>query len=121
MCVCTVVKIPKTCILSAKSTGVANILEDEAIEGGAALSIAVMYELAQGTESPWYGYLQALPFSEDLPIFWSEAEKMLFQGTELEDVVFNDQVCIQCTHQQLHQVLTCIYIRMTSTMTMRLW
>lgn len=89
----TVVKIPKSCILSAKSTGVANILEDEAIEGGAALSIAVMYELAQGTESPWHGYLQALPFSEDLPIFWSEAEKMLFKGTELEDVVFNDQVC----------------------------
>lgn len=119
----TVVKIPKTCILSAKSTGVSNILEDEAIEGGAALSIAVMYELAQGTESPWYGYLQALPFSEDLPIFWSEAEKMLFQGTELEDVVFNDQVCIYIDPYIMSQVLICMYtsIRMISTMTMRRW
>lgn len=52
-----------------------------------------MYEIAQGEQSPWYGYLQALPDQgEDLPIFWEEEEKELFNGTEMESAVRNDLV-----------------------------
>lgn len=86
------VKIPKECILSIKTTGVANVLDDESIEGGCSLALAIMYELSQGKESPWYGYLQSLPTCEDLPIFWSEAEKAFFKGTEMEHAVENDLV-----------------------------
>ncbi|SAM06676.1 hypothetical protein [Absidia glauca] len=42
----TVVKIPKECILSPKTTGIANILNDESIEGGCSLALAIMYELS---------------------------------------------------------------------------
>jgi hypothetical protein len=51
-----------------------------------------MYELAQGEDSPWYGYLQALPFKEDLPVFWSEDEQALLKGTEMEEALKNDKV-----------------------------
>ncbi|KAF7721273.1 hypothetical protein EC973_004982 [Apophysomyces ossiformis] len=84
-----IVKIPKECILSPKSTGIANILDDENIEGGCSLAISVMYEISQGKDSPWYGYLQALPRSEDLPIFW-DSEKDILKGTEMEHAISND-------------------------------
>ncbi|CEG69310.1 hypothetical protein RMATCC62417_05407 [Rhizopus microsporus] len=87
----TVVKIPKECILSTKTCGIANILEEANLEGGCPLALAVLYELAQKEGSPWYGYLQSLPDTgEDLPMFWSEEEKSWFKGTELEDPVNND-------------------------------
>lgn len=67
---------------------------DEAnLEGGCPLALAVLYEIAQKEQSPWYGYLQALPDQgEDLPIFWEEEEKELFNGTEMESAVRNDLV-----------------------------
>ena len=88
------VKIPKTAILSIQTTGIANVLEDEKIAGSCSLAIGIMYELAQGKDSPWYGYLQALPLSEDLPVFWSDEEKSWFKGTEMENAVHNDLVNI---------------------------
>lgn len=86
------VKIPKSSVLSSRSCGIANILDDEAVDGGCSLAVAVMYELAQGKESPWYGYLQALPASEDLPIFWEVSELELLRGTEMYNAVLNDMV-----------------------------
>ncbi|KAI8092490.1 uncharacterized protein BX664DRAFT_276778 [Halteromyces radiatus] len=86
----TVVKIPKENILSIRTTGIANILDDESIEGGCSLALAVLYEMYQGKDSPWYGYLQSLPVCEDLPIFWSDTEKSYFKGTEMEHAVEND-------------------------------
>ena len=63
------------------------------MEGGCPLALAVLYEIAQGEKSPWYGYLQALPEQgEDLPIFWEEQEKDWFHGTEMESAVHNDLV-----------------------------
>jgi hypothetical protein len=49
-----------------------------------------MYEIAQGEDSPWYGYLQSLPFKEDLPVFWSEDEQDYLKGTEMEGALKND-------------------------------
>lgn len=88
-----VVRIPKECILSIKTTGIANLLDEANLEGGCPLALAVLYEIAQGEQSPWYGYLQALPeHGEDLPIFWEEQEKDWFHGTEMESAVHNDLV-----------------------------
>lgn len=104
-----VVKIPKDAILSIKTTGIANILEDESLEGGCSLALALMYEISQKTESPWYGYLQALPIHEDLPIFWSDEEKSLFKGTEMEHAVYNDLVII-IVHECIYTIYLSNYI-----------
>ncbi|KAG1053647.1 hypothetical protein G6F43_004299 [Rhizopus delemar] len=87
----TIVKIPKEVILSTKTCGIANILDEANLEGGCPLALAVLYEIAQKEDSPWYGYLQALPDQgEDLPMFWEEEEKEWFRGTEMESPVYND-------------------------------
>jgi hypothetical protein len=66
-----------------------------------------MYELAQGEDSPWYGYLQALPFKEDLPVFWSEDEQALLKGTEMEEALKNDKVCaFDLTRPAQNRILT---------------
>ncbi|KAI8340528.1 hypothetical protein BC941DRAFT_222226 [Chlamydoabsidia padenii] len=60
-----------------------------------------MYELSQGKESPWYGYLQSLPTCEDLPIFWSDADKAFFKGTEMEHAVENDLQDLKDDYQEI--------------------
>ncbi|KAI8880388.1 SET domain-containing protein [Backusella circina FSU 941] len=87
----TLVKIPKECVLSTQTTGIANILEEEQLEGGCALALAVLYELAIGEDSPWYPYLQTLPEEgEDLPLFWEDEEQELLAGTEVYKSTRND-------------------------------
>ncbi|KAL0082409.1 hypothetical protein J3Q64DRAFT_1720666 [Phycomyces blakesleeanus] len=100
-----VVKIPKEAVLSAKSTGIANVLDDEGIDGGCSLAISVMYEISQGTDSPWYGYLQALPAGEDLPIFWSDEDKAWLKGTEMDDAVHNDLNDLKEDYEEIVQPL----------------
>ncbi|GAB5588596.1 hypothetical protein Unana1_03496 [Umbelopsis nana] len=98
---CPVVKIPKISILSAKTTGIANVIEDEHLEGGCSLALAVMYETAQAEDSPWYGYLKALPVMEDLPVFWTEDEQSLLKGTEMEDAVKNDMQDLRDDYEKI--------------------
>ncbi|KAL0141707.1 hypothetical protein V8B55DRAFT_1446075 [Mucor lusitanicus] len=101
-----VVKIPKECILSIKTTGIANLLDEANLEGGCPLALAVLYEIAQGEQSPWYGYLQALPeHGEDLPIFWEEQEKDWFHGTEMESAVHNDLIDLEDDYEELIEPL----------------
>jgi SET domain-containing protein 6 len=45
--------IPKTAILSPKTSALAAVLEEEQIGGGLALTIAAMYEAALGPKSKW--------------------------------------------------------------------
>jgi len=45
-------RIPKTAILSRRTTGIADLLEDARIAGGLGLTIACMYEAAT-PDSPW--------------------------------------------------------------------
>ncbi|CEP15315.1 hypothetical protein [Parasitella parasitica] len=100
------VKIPKESILSIKTTGIANLLDEANLEGGCPLALAVLYEIAQGEESPWYGYLQALPeHGEDLPIFWDEQEKEWFHGTEMESAVHNDLIDLEDDYEELIEPL----------------
>ncbi|KAF9976260.1 hypothetical protein BGZ73_008902 [Actinomortierella ambigua] len=55
-----VLEVPKSAILSTKTTGIANLLEEEGIEGYVSLTIACMYELSRGEQSPWSAYLALL-------------------------------------------------------------
>lgn len=101
-----VVKIPKECILSIKTTGISNILDEANLEGGCPLALAVLYEISLKEQSPWYGYLQALPDQgEDLPIFWEEEEKEMFNGTEMENAVRNDLGDLEDDYEELIEPL----------------
>ncbi|GJJ72524.1 N-lysine methyltransferase SETD6 [Entomortierella parvispora] len=54
------IQVPKSIVLSVASTGIANILEEEDIEGYVGLTLACMYELSRGSESLWSAYLALL-------------------------------------------------------------
>ncbi|KAF9954728.1 hypothetical protein BGZ72_004336 [Mortierella alpina] len=54
------IQVPKSVVLSVVSTGIANLLEDEDIEGYVGLTLACMYELSRGSESVWSAYLSLL-------------------------------------------------------------
>ncbi|KAG0345992.1 hypothetical protein BG004_002688 [Podila humilis] len=55
-----VIKVPKHAILSVETTAIANILQDEEIEGYIGLTLGCMYEASRGAESPWHAYLSLL-------------------------------------------------------------
>ncbi|KAI9475111.1 hypothetical protein LPJ78_004586 [Coemansia sp. RSA 989] len=85
------VVIPKHVVISSATSALANIFEDEAVSGSLALCITVMYEISQGEESPWFGYLQSLPRQADIPLLWnSEAQKWL-EGTDVGKWVKRDE------------------------------
>ncbi|KAG0030510.1 hypothetical protein BGZ81_002572 [Podila clonocystis] len=54
------IKVPKHAILSVETTAIANILQDEEIEGYIGLTLGCMYEASRGAESPWFAYLSLL-------------------------------------------------------------
>ncbi|KAF9463590.1 hypothetical protein BDZ94DRAFT_1297791 [Collybia nuda] len=69
----SLVHIPKSCVLSAKSCAVSS--QSVFLYGHEAqytLSLALYFELLKGESSRWFGYLQSLPHNiVDLPIFWT--------------------------------------------------
>jgi hypothetical protein len=81
----SVCSIPKTAILSAKTSSISNIIEKEELGGGLGLTLCLMYEIKKGTASKWYGYLQSVPEYEDLPIFWNDDHLEYLTGTELSN------------------------------------
>lgn len=83
-------------ILSCKNCGIADLLAISGLDGSFGLSIALMYELALGVKSAWYGYLQSLPEVVDIPLFWSR-EQINLLGLVDESLcmkVFNDKKTI---------------------------
>ncbi|KAI5995674.1 hypothetical protein EDD15DRAFT_2164752 [Pisolithus albus] len=72
---CTLVYIPKTAILSVRSSFLSSRIESVPYGHGAHLSLAVaLYgELLRGPKSRWYGYLQSLPRETvDIAVFWGD-------------------------------------------------
>ncbi|KAJ2719515.1 hypothetical protein GGI07_005180, partial [Coemansia sp. Benny D115] len=76
------VVIPKTAVISAATSALANIFFDEDVEGNLALYITVMYEMSLAKQSPWYGYLQSLPKRADIPILWDAQARAWLNGTD---------------------------------------
>ncbi|KAL4072916.1 hypothetical protein V8B97DRAFT_276735 [Scleroderma yunnanense] len=71
---CTLVYIPKTAVLSAKSCFFAPQITPIPYGHGAQLTLALaLYgELLRGSESRWFGYLQSLPRKTvDIAAFWA--------------------------------------------------
>ncbi|KAJ3160807.1 hypothetical protein HDU86_008167 [Geranomyces michiganensis] len=78
-------RIPKDAVLSTKNCGIADLLETAQLDGVTGLAVAVMYERSLGTQSPWFGYLQAIRPFESLPILWSDDDVALLAGTDVEE------------------------------------
>ncbi|KAG5386241.1 hypothetical protein IGI04_037711 [Brassica rapa subsp. trilocularis] len=86
-----VANISKTACLTVKTSGAREMIESAELDGPLALSVAIMYERGLGEESPWAGYLQILPFQEDLPLVWPlEDLDSLLSGTEIHKDVKKD-------------------------------
>ncbi|RXW22374.1 hypothetical protein EST38_g3487 [Candolleomyces aberdarensis] len=68
----TVVKIPKSAVLSARSCSLSEFITPAFVGSEAQLvsSLALYSELILGPRSNWYGYLQSLPEKIDLPLCW---------------------------------------------------
>lgn len=54
-------QIPKSSVLSVKTTSISDILEDAKIAGGLGLAIALMHEHSVGSNSRWYVHA-CMPF-----------------------------------------------------------
>lgn len=90
-----VANISKTACLTIKTSGAREMIESADLDGSLGLSVALMYERSLGEESPWSGYLQILPFQEDLPLVWSIDDfDSLLSGTELHKVFILIHHCI---------------------------
>ncbi|CAL1714868.1 unnamed protein product [Somion occarium] len=81
----TLVTIPKTAVLSSRSSSLAHLIPEWDIPPyghGAhlALALALYYEIVLGPESWWFGYLQSLPHEPvGIALFWGSDE--LQQGS----------------------------------------
>ncbi|KAJ3127089.1 hypothetical protein HK098_006786 [Nowakowskiella sp. JEL0407] len=89
-----VCKIPVSSVLSIKTCGIADVLEEHQLGGILGLAIAVMFEISIGQSSIWYGYLQSLPKILPLPLFWLLGPKphhkkalQYLEGMELYDSI----------------------------------
>ncbi|XP_047151960.1 ribosomal lysine N-methyltransferase 3 isoform X1 [Vigna umbellata] len=90
-----VAKMPKEACLTTKTSGAREIIEEAGLDGHLGLAFAIMYERSLGEDSPWYGYLQLLPYQECVPIVWTLNEvNELLCGTELHQTVQEDKALI---------------------------
>ncbi|CAI9108804.1 OLC1v1008495C1 [Oldenlandia corymbosa var. corymbosa] len=90
-----VARIPKHSCLTIKNSGARHLIEDAGLDGFLGLAVAVMYERSLGPQSPWFDYLQLMPFYEPIPLLWSDDEiDSLLAGTELHKTIKEDKVLI---------------------------
>lgn len=76
-------QIPKTAILSCKTTAIADILEQEQLAGILGLAVALMFEWSLGERSPWSTYIESLPSLDTVPLFWTPEQLEHLAGTDL--------------------------------------
>lgn len=90
-----VARIPKNAVLSTRNTAIADLLEELEIAGLLGLTLALMFEKAKGSESPWYEYIISLPKRVDIPLLWSAKEIGWLAGTELGDAIVQDKIALK--------------------------
>lgn len=88
-----IAKIPKDIVLSIRNTAIANVLQQYEVGGLLGLALALMFENAQGTASPWYEYLSSLPEKVDIPLLWLQIDCL--DGTELGDRIKQDKIALK--------------------------
>ncbi|EDO16266.1 hypothetical protein Kpol_1053p2 [Vanderwaltozyma polyspora DSM 70294] len=85
----TLLKLHKSAIFSASNSSIANLLQDDEIDGMLALNIAFIYETTIFKDkSHWYPYLKTIIINNDQlvlpPCFWDQNDKLLLKGTTLD-------------------------------------
>ncbi|KAJ2509509.1 hypothetical protein H4217_008310 [Coemansia sp. RSA 1939] len=99
------VVIPKSAVLSAATSALASLLFEEQIGDTLALHMAIMYEMSQGRQSPWYGYLQSLPECADVPLLWDAGSRKWLQGTDALRMVERDEAGLKIDFGRLQEVV----------------
>jgi hypothetical protein len=88
--------IPKTAVLSCRSTAVAPALASAHLAGGLAVAVAVAAEAAAGPASPWAGYLTSLPRpAENLPVAWPASALAAAAGSDLPGRAAGDAAAVE--------------------------
>lgn len=83
-------RLHKGSLLSSKTSCVANLLDDEEIDGVLGLILSFIYERDQGESSPWCDYISTIQYRDSQgelilpPSLWSKRQKRVLEGTELE-------------------------------------
>ncbi|KAJ3281287.1 hypothetical protein HDU79_010864 [Rhizoclosmatium sp. JEL0117] len=87
--------VPKTACLSARNSGISNLIEEAGFTGTLALSIALLFErsqLHQGNGTPWSSYIASLPTHAQTPLFWDAESTKLLSPTDL--TIEEDKSCL---------------------------
>ncbi|KAI9326010.1 hypothetical protein BDR26DRAFT_1013591 [Obelidium mucronatum] len=89
--------IPKVSCLSAKSSAIADLIDQEDLVGTLALTLALLFEQIHNkkTPSPWKPYLDSLPPKAPTPLFWTQPDLDLLSPTdtpykEYKDSLYSD-------------------------------
>lgn len=89
----TLLQLHKNSIFSASNSSIANLLNDEQIDGILALNIAFIYETTVFKDkSAWYPYLKSIKIEDSQdngklklpPAYWNETDRDLLRGTTLD-------------------------------------
>ncbi|PWA02683.1 hypothetical protein BB558_001178 [Smittium angustum] len=96
------VTIPKSALISSKTSPLTNIFEEESIAGEFALTVAVMFELSSGKNSPFWGYLQSLPYCVDVPLLWTKEEQNYLIGTDAYMLIVKDKERLKTSFEVLN-------------------
>ncbi|XP_052196664.1 ribosomal lysine N-methyltransferase 3 isoform X2 [Diospyros lotus] len=90
-----VVRIPKKCCLTIKTSGARSLIESAGLDGTLGLCVALMFEKSLGHRSPWFPYLHLLPAAQSIPLLWTlDQLNSLLLGTELHKIVKEDKALI---------------------------
>ncbi|OLY79123.1 Ribosomal lysine N-methyltransferase 3 [Smittium mucronatum] len=60
-----------------------------------------MYEMNLLKSSPYWGYLQSLPYSSDIPLLWSKSDQDLLRGTDSYRILEQDLEKLKNQHKYL--------------------
>ncbi|CAN6675155.1 ribosomal lysine N-methyltransferase 3 [Trichomonascus vanleenenianus] len=96
--------VPKKCVLSPATCGIANLLEEHELDGMIGLTVAYMFERAQKEKSPWYPFLQTIdetPTKQSLPRFWAEEQQEWLTGTQAERMGGLDESEVSVAYEQV--------------------
>ncbi|KAI5116691.1 hypothetical protein M0805_002853 [Coniferiporia weirii] len=93
----TLFTIPRPLTLSTRTSSLPGLVGAAAWKslqldkGWVGLILCMMWEETLGERSKWAGYLRSLPNKFDTPMFWSEDELRMLEGTTLVDKIGKEE------------------------------
>ncbi|CCG82573.1 Uncharacterized protein C16C6.01c [Taphrina deformans PYCC 5710] len=78
-----IMEVPKSSLLSPRTTGISNVLDSADLEPMISCCLAYLYERSKGPESPWHAYIQVCPSVVPISKIWSKQDQSILRGTEV--------------------------------------